>query len=316
MKNLNVCVIGTDEYARKIGKAGTSSDITFYNLKRRNETVTLIRPGRYPEKIASLFYSASLAQFGLLFVEKIDHHFGEAVVMLHSCGIRRGVIVPCNDLLPEQIRPFLKGTVVEEYEFFPDNPIEIRERLYEEVALITPCECDDPGSVVIDHCFPVKGVGTVILGTVIDGRINVHSRAGLLPAGKETVIRSIQKHDEGTDYAVRGDRVGIALKNVGCEDVGRGSVLTEDSRIVMSNSLSFYLDPVDFWKRPLKDGMVVHIGHWMQFLPARVIETEGDERRPFVRVSLDKPLIHFPESRAVLHYPDGGGLRVIGSCLL
>lgn len=316
MTNLNVCMIGTAEYAKKIGKRGTSSDITFYNLKRGAETITLIQPCRYPEKIASLFYSASLAEFGLLVVENIDHYFGEAVVMLHCCGIRRGLIIPRNNILPEQISPYLAGTLVEKYEYFLDSPADIRERLFEEVASIPTRECDDPGSVAIDHCFPVKGVGTVILGTVIDGCIHVHSKAELLPAGKETVIRSIQKHDEGSEYAVKGDRVGVALKNAVCEDASRGAVLSKDSRIAMSSSLSFYLDMVDFWKRPLKEGMVVHIGHWMQFLPARIIEVKGDERRPFVKLSLDKPLIYFAGSRAVLQYPEGGRLRVIGSCPL
>ncbi|HPW74067.1 MAG TPA: hypothetical protein PKZ03_09220, partial [Methanothrix sp.] len=59
MSNLNVAILGAADYGKELGKKGTVSDLTFYNLKKGESTVTLIEPSRYPERIAPLFYAIS-----------------------------------------------------------------------------------------------------------------------------------------------------------------------------------------------------------------------------------------------------------------
>ncbi|NLN08770.1 MAG: elongation factor Tu, partial [Methanoculleus thermophilus] len=66
MGNLNVAVLGPAGYAKDLGKKGTTSDITFYNLKKGEDTVTFIEPTRYPERLAPLFYAVSLADVALV----------------------------------------------------------------------------------------------------------------------------------------------------------------------------------------------------------------------------------------------------------
>ena len=55
MGNLTVVTLGAAEYANRLGKKGTASDITVYNLKKGEETVSFIEPTRYPERLAPLF---------------------------------------------------------------------------------------------------------------------------------------------------------------------------------------------------------------------------------------------------------------------
>jgi hypothetical protein len=54
MSNLTIAVLAPDGYADNPGKKGTTSDITFYSLKKGEATVTLIKPTRDPEKLSSL----------------------------------------------------------------------------------------------------------------------------------------------------------------------------------------------------------------------------------------------------------------------
>jgi len=61
MSNLTVAVIAPPDYAKDLGNKGTTSDITFYNLKKGDAIVTFIEPTRYPEKLSSLFYAVSIA---------------------------------------------------------------------------------------------------------------------------------------------------------------------------------------------------------------------------------------------------------------
>ena len=196
MANLNVAVIGPPGYGRDIGKKGTDTDITFYNLKRGDDTVTLMEPARYPERMASLFYSISMAHFAIIVVERIDHVFGESVLMLDCGGVRRGVMILRNYIAPEQVSPLIAGTVVEGYEILDDDPIEIRGKLLREIGTTASPDDFECGSVPVDHHFNVKGVGTVVLGSVAQGVIRKHQRVMVLPGGAAATVRSIQKHDD------------------------------------------------------------------------------------------------------------------------
>jgi selenocysteine-specific translation elongation factor len=174
------------------------------------------------------------------------------------------------------------------------------------------------GTVPVDHAFSVKGVGTVVLGLVAKGAIRKHASLKVFPGEKSAQVRSIQKHDDDFDSASKGDRVGLALKNVEVEDVDRGTVLTTDLEVKTSKTLQTHASLVKYWAIPLKAGMVLHLGHWMQFLNCKVeaVSDEGDWRKPALTLSLEKELVHYPGDTAVLAYLEGGKLRVAGTITL
>ena len=61
--------------------------------------------------------------------------------------------------------------------------------------------------------------------------------------------------------------------------------------------------------------MVMHIGHWAQFITAKVeaVAETGDPKKPNLALSLDKPLVFLPKDNAVLMYLEGAKLRVAGT---
>jgi selenocysteine-specific translation elongation factor len=318
MPNLNVAVIGSPGYAKGLGKKSTESDITFYDQKKGDTTVTFVEPTKYPEKLAPLFYCASMADLALLIVEQITPSFGESVVMLDSVGVARGMIVLRNYISKEQIAPFLKDTVLEAYEFVEDDALRIRERLLSEAGRIPEPDHGTEkksGSVPVDHYFDVRGVGTVVLGWVSEGLIGKHDDARLMPSGKPVQVRSIQKHDDDFDWAAKGDRVGLALKGVGVKDLDRGMVITTNDSVRPTASIEGVAKIVRFWLNPLAPGMVIHVCHWMQFVPARVesVVRGADWRRPRLSLSLQGELAYLPGSKAVLAYLEGGKLRIVGT---
>ena len=69
MPNLTVAVLAPNGYARDIGIMGTRTDITFYNLKKGHDTVTLPEPTRYPARLAPLIYVGSMAHEAIALVE-------------------------------------------------------------------------------------------------------------------------------------------------------------------------------------------------------------------------------------------------------
>ena len=315
MANLNVAVLGSPDYSKDLGKKGTASDLTFYNLKKGETTVTFIEPSRFPERLAPLFYAVSMAQKALLIVDQINPAFGEIVIMLDCIGLKEGIVILKNYISREQIAPLIKGTVVDGYQFLEEDKNILREKFLEDAAGVASPQDAATGTLPVDHFFNVRGIGTVVLGSLAEGSIKKHDVLMVLPGEKTAQVRSIQKHDQDFDTAGVGERTGIALKGIEVEDLDRGTILTNDKSIKQVSSLQARAKLVKYWPSPLKEGMVLHIGHWMQQVPARVdaASAEGDWHNVELKLKLDKMLVYRPGAKAVLTYPEGGKLRVVGT---
>jgi len=317
MGNLNVAVLGANGYAGEIGKKGTVTDVTFFNLKQGNDSVTLIEATKYPEKISSLFFSVSMAEFTILVADKIDSFLGETILMIDSFKIDKGWIVLRNYIQKEQLTPLISGTSLESFEFADDDPIKIRGDILQmagKIAKDTPTQC---GSVPVDSHFNVKGVGTVVLGSVIDGSVKRHDKLRVIPINETVVLKSIQKHDVDSEFGFKGDHVGLALRGIESEKLDRGYVLTTDDSVKMTKNIAGKASLIKYWPAPIKEGMVLHIGHWMQIVPCRVTSSSGtDWKNPELNITLESEIIHKPGDKAVMMYLEGGKLRVVGSVTL
>jgi selenocysteine-specific translation elongation factor len=318
MGNLTVVAIAPADVLRELGKKGTSSDITFYNLKRGSDTVTLIEPSRYPERLASLYFSVSMAQAAVLVIDAITPALGECILMLDSAGLREGYIIVRNYLSPDQVKPLFAGTVLEGYRFCDEDWINLKELLLMRASNVPSNEPSSDsmpyGTMAIDHHFNVKGIGTVALGGVVSGCLRRHDQLKVLPGERAATLRSIQKHDDDSTYAVTHDRVGLALKNIDSDDLDRGFVLTTDPAVRVTDEISADAHLVKYWPSPIHEGMVIYCGHWMQFVSGKVtsVESVSDFRHPHLTIRLEKPLVYLPGDTVVLHYLEGGKLRVVG----
>jgi len=331
--NLNIGIIGEPAFAREFGKKGTESDITFYNFRRGENTLSFIRPSRYPERLAPLLFTLELSDAVILEVKEINAVLGEVVLAIDSAGIRRGFIYLKNYLIPEQVKPLLKGTTLEGFKFTDLPAPELTDRLFQESP---PTGTVSEGAVVpIDHFFDVKGIGPVILGVVRRGEVRKHDSLRLYPEKKTVQVRSIQTHDKDVDSAGAGERVGLALKGITVEGLDRGQVLAhETAGIRITEEPVLLLSPVPYWKKPIKEEMVVHISAFMQMRPGRVMNVEevksetgvgtvesgkgtvesGTVRRRFrIKVKLEKPFVYHPDERVFAAHLEGGSLRIIGS---
>jgi selenocysteine-specific translation elongation factor len=238
--------------------------------------------------------------------------------MLECSGKSAGYLILKNYITADQIAPLIKGTVLEHYEVIEEDIVGLREKMLEisvkQTAHQKQHEGVAKGTVPVDAHFNVKGVGVVVLGFVATGMIKKHDTLRVLPTEKTTQVRSIQKHDDDADSAIAGDRVGLALKNIESEDLDRGFVLTSDPSVKYATTVTGNAQLVKYWPAALKEGMVLYAGHWMQFLPTRLEKSVvGDDwRTPVLTLSMEKALVYPPGARIVLHYLEGGKLRVVG----
>ena len=148
MGNITVAVLGAIDYAGSIGKKGTSTDITLYDLKKGEATVTLIEPTRYPERLAPLFYACALATKAIVVIDELTSTLGEQLVMLQCSGIKSGYFILRNYIPKEKIEPLIKGTSLERFEFLADDANLLREKLIAEASEITYSEDDKVGTEI------------------------------------------------------------------------------------------------------------------------------------------------------------------------
>jgi selenocysteine-specific translation elongation factor len=157
MPNLSVVVIAPIDYSKDLGKKGTSSDITLYDAKREESTVSFIEATKYPERLAPLFFACSIAESALVVVDEVNAQFGECVLMLDAIGIKDGHIILRNYLSPDRIAPLVKGTVVEGYRYIDEDLASLRGKYLDEAERKTVIkEENEVGSVPIDHHFNVR----------------------------------------------------------------------------------------------------------------------------------------------------------------
>ena len=310
MPNLTVIYLGPSDIAKELAKKGTESDITFYNLKRGDDTVTLVEPTRYPEKLSSLFFSAALADAALLVISELSPALGECIVMLNAARVSSGYIMLQNYIDAASIAPLIAGTVLENYTYVSEDLTVLREQLLHDASSASS-ESAGPAIVPIDHHFNVKGIGTVILGCVAKGTVKKHDQLLVWPTKKIAQVRSIQKHDDDADEGSLGDRVGLALKGVSADELDRGYVLAPDNALIAAEELHGSVSLVPWWKQPLKEQMILYAGYWMQFSPCRVTGVSGDSSE--LTLICDRPFVFDAGAEIVLHYLEGERLRIVGT---
>ena len=79
----------------------------------------------------------------------------------------------------------------------------------------------------IDRVFTLKGFGTVVTGTMLDGQFSVGQQVEILPQKLQTRIRGIQTHKKKVEVAAPGNRTAINLIGVDVTEIERGNVVTQ-----------------------------------------------------------------------------------------
>jgi len=108
---------------------------------------------------------------------------------------------------------------------------------------------------LVDHCFALKGKGTIATGTVLRGRVQVGDtieRPGELSSGIATFykVKSIQSFHKPVYSAVIGDRIGMNIPQLDPNGMERGLLTscgaTKTSRrvVIYAQSIRFYQDSI------------------------------------------------------------------------
>ncbi len=87
-----------------------------------------------------------------------------------------------------------------------------------------PKPIDKPLRIPVQNVFSISGVGTVPIGRVETGVLQVGDEVLFQPAGKAGEVRSIEMHHQPIQRAVPGDNIGFNVRGLQRSDISRGDV--------------------------------------------------------------------------------------------
>ena len=301
VRSVNFVVLGKQDIVTEFGKKGTETDLTLYDRKESDVIKTWVVPSGFPDKIQPLFQAINLAEYAILYVDKLDKFTGEQIIALDLLKKEKGILSHTFDVDETKLSLMIKGTVVENYVKVDHDMIK------EEMDKFEPITNDEPSEMVIDHCFDVKGVGTVILGKVTNGKIKQYDNLKLYPAGIDVLIKSIQMHDDPVPESICPARVGLAVKGVKPDDVGRGDIISEEGAVDVKTEIELDFQKSPFYKNDIAEnqGCLVNIG--LQIKAAKFTSISP------LKLTFEKPVVCKTGQIAIILKPESTTIRILGS---
>ncbi len=112
----------------------------------------------------------------------------------------------------------------------------------------------------IDRVFSLKGIGTVVTGTLKDGVIKVGDNCVIYPSESEVKVRQIHVHGQEVDMAYPGQRSAINITGLNKEEITMGDILTTKDYLKPFNKVNCQLNLLDD-SPELENGTMVRF-HW------------------------------------------------------
>lgn len=186
-----------------------------------------------------------------------------------------------------------------------------------ELASLPPRDADAPVYMPVDRVFSLSGRGTIVTGTLMQGRIKTGDSLALEPRGVPVRVRSIHVFGHARDEVFGGTRVAINVPGIETREIARGEVVA-DSQFQSRTTFNVSFTPLDEAVGTMKRRTPVraHIGS-AEVLGTLVLPL-APERGETVRgeLFLKAPVLAFPGVRFVLRRVSPktllGGGEIIG----
>ena len=301
MRSVNFVVLGEQTIANDFGKKGTVTDLTVYDRKESDIIRTWVVPNGFPEKIQPLLQAINISEYVIFYVASLDRYTGEQILALDMLKKKDGILSHSYEVDESRLNSMIKGTVLQNYRKI-DSP-----NIKEELAKLPPVSNDGPTQIVIDHSFDVKGVGTVVLGKVLQGTVNQYDNLKHMPSGVDVMVKSIQMHDDDVKSAVCPARVGLSLKGIKPNEVGRGDIITSDESLEVKSELEIDFKQSPFYKGKISENQMCLVCIGLQVKAAKFSSVSP------VKLTLDKPIVYTKNDICLLVKPESVSVRVIGS---
>lgn len=244
----------------------------------------------------------------------------EHLEILQLLGVKKGTVAltKVDRVLPERIEEVkLEIAAILSVTSLHDSPIfetaasqpgnagvqQLREYLEVQAQLMPARTQDGLFRLAVDRVFTLPGQGTVVTGTVFNGKVAVGDVLRHSGSGQEVRVRSIHAQNKATEVGVAGQRCALNLAGIGKEDIIRGDWIA-DARVLQAT------DRIDIRLHllaeapPMQQWTPVHVHIGTQRCTAHVALLQDGVIEPGTEVAaqlvLDEPVFAIPGDRLIL----------------
>jgi selenocysteine-specific elongation factor len=256
----------------------------------------------------------------------------EHLQILLYLGVGKAVVaLTKSDLVADlvsarlQVREKLNGTPLADAAIVPTSTADgtgleqLKGTLAAAMAGLPPQPDIGKPRLPVDRAFTLKGVGTVVTGTLTGGMLQRGQAAVVQPSGRRARVRTVHNHNSEVDSIGPGSRAALNLPDLHVDGdshagqsnvIGRGDVVTLADLGGPSDAMDVFLERSSraasaAGQRSLKDGTRVRIHLASGDFPCRVsfIGPERDlepGRRALAQLRLETPAFAFAGDRFIL----------------
>ncbi len=205
------------------------------------------------------------------------------------------------DLLEEDIRERLKGTrlagapIVRVSAKDGTNIQELRRNIEEMISKIAPKRDIGKPCLPIDRVFTIRGSGTVVTGTLIDGSLSRGEKVIIFPNSRPTRIRALESYKEKIDKAQPGTRVALNLAGLEKELLSRGDIVFGGEEPIRSSKIvDVRVELITRLTSTLKSSMELMVYLGTREILGRILLLEGKAVKPgqsaFAQLRFEEPV--------------------------
>jgi selenocysteine-specific elongation factor len=256
----------------------------------------------------------------------------EHLDILKLLGIKLGLIILTKidmiedqewiNLVESEVREFVTGSFLENAPILKVSALKdigLKELSLNLDAILKECapkkDIHAP-RLPIDRIFSIKGFGTIVTGTLLDGNFMVGDQVEILPLGINSRIRGIQNHKKKQQIAEPGNRTAINLVGVDIDQLQRGNVVCLPDRLRSTRRIDVQVELLDNRISGIRhdDNLKIFIGSAQTLARTRLINIS--ELKPgengWLQLELEKPLVVKRNDRFIIRRPSpaatiGGG---------
>lgn len=256
----------------------------------------------------------------------------EHLDILGFLGIKNGIVAVTKidkvdeefiDLVEDDISEELKGTVFENAPLVLVDSLsskgidELKNLIISSLIELEARDVRGAFRLPIDQVFTIKGQGTVVRGTVYEGRAEEGQYLTIMPKGTKVRARQIQVHHRQSPRAFAGQRAAINLSGVSKEEIERGDVLVSSEHFVVTRTLDVAVRMVEDLEYIVKQRMPVKMHVGTAEVMGRIVFFDRNELKEandeiLCQIRLDEEVVTKRGDRFILRRPSpqetiGGG---------
>jgi selenocysteine-specific elongation factor len=162
----------------------------------------------------------------------------------------------------------------------------------------------------VDRVFTMAGFGTVVTGTLSDGKLHVGDEVVVLPKGLKARIRGLQTHKRKEDEAIPGSRTAINLSGIDISQVKRGDIISLPGLYQATTRFDVNFRLLKDVSASLKHNMKVKLFAGATAVIARVRLLGEDELKPdtqgWLQLETEEPVVVARGDHFLLRRPSPG----------